>query len=146
MPEILVRAPRTEAEWSAYFDVRWRVLRAPWGQPRGSERDEFEDAGYHRLALLDGARPVGVGRLHRVDDTTGQIRFMAVESAFERRGVGTRILAALEEAAHGAGLHSIRLHAREGAAAFYLHHGYRDLGASHLLFGEIRHRLMEKRI
>ncbi len=151
MPErrggaIEIREPRTDAEWAACFDLRWRVLRAPWGQPHASERDDLENDSRHRLAIDADGRVIGVGRLHRLDDRTGQIRYMAVEPDCERQGVGTRILLALEDAARDAGLRSIRLHAREGAAPFYARRGYRTLGPSHVLFGEVRHLLMEKRL
>lgn len=141
---IAVREPRSEAEWQALFDLRWRVLRAPWNQPRGSERDELEAVATHRVAIDDRGRLIGVGRLHPVDPGTGQIRYMAVEPGHERRGVGTGILTALEAAARAENLQTIRLHARESAVVFYLQHGYRSLGPSHVLFGAIHHQLMEK--
>ena len=40
-------APISGADWIKYFDLRWRVLRAPWDQPRGSERDDREDTSIH---------------------------------------------------------------------------------------------------
>ncbi|MEJ2362384.1 MAG: thioesterase, partial [Gammaproteobacteria bacterium] len=36
------KSPQTKQEWQAYFDLRWRILRAPWQQARGSERDDLE--------------------------------------------------------------------------------------------------------
>jgi len=34
--------PETAVDRERYFDLRWRVLREPWQQPRGSERDDRE--------------------------------------------------------------------------------------------------------
>jgi N-acetylglutamate synthase-like GNAT family acetyltransferase len=141
-----VRAPRNDREWEAYFDLRWRQLREPWRQPRGSERDDREAEAVHRLAIDNDGRVIGVGRLHGVDGHTGQIRYMAVAPSHRGQGVGTQILAALENAARQAQMHRIRLHAREMAAPFYRHRGYRSLSPSHVLYGEIRHFLMEKRL
>ena len=47
--------PSIDAEWQAYFDLRWQVLRAPWNQPRGSEQDGLEDTSEHAL-IRDDAR------------------------------------------------------------------------------------------
>ena len=33
--EIILQSPRSPGEWDAYFDLRWRILRKPRGQPRG---------------------------------------------------------------------------------------------------------------
>ena len=41
--EFALAEPRTTQEWESYFDLRWRVLREPWGQARGSERDDLGD-------------------------------------------------------------------------------------------------------
>lgn len=140
----MVREPRTDGEWAAYFELRWRVLRAPWGQPRGSERDDLDEVAWHRIAVDTDRRVIGVGRLQRLDALTGQIRYMAIDPVSERKGIGSQILQALESAARHEGLRVVRLNAREGAVPFYAHHDYRMLEPSHVLFGEIRHVLMEK--
>jgi GNAT superfamily N-acetyltransferase len=89
---------------------------------------------------------LAVGRVHDAGRHTAQIRYMAVETAHQRRGLGTLILAELERAASGWGKTTIILHAREGAAPFYRRRGYTVVGRSHLLFGEIRHYLMAKQL
>lgn len=149
MPESLaaraiIRSPESDAEWSAYYDLRWRILREPWQQPRGSERDELDATATHRLILDIDSRVVAIGRLHALDNQTGQIRYMAVERGCERQGLGTRILSALERAAIDQALNTIRLHARAPAVPFYQHHGYTTLEASHTLFDTIPHYLMQK--
>ncbi len=58
------RSPQTAAEWENYFDLRWRVLRAPWDQPRGSEKDDREDESEHFMIAGPDSRPLAVGRLH----------------------------------------------------------------------------------
>lgn len=99
------------------------------------------------LMLVDAAgEALAVGRLHRLDGHTGQIRYMAVAPAWRGQGLGRRLLAALEARALALGLRRIVLDAREAAAGFYLRHGYRPLGPGHVLFGTIRHVRMEKRL
>jgi GNAT superfamily N-acetyltransferase len=141
-PEI--RSPVTAAEWQAYYAFRWQWLRAPWQQPPGSERDQLEDTALHAMALLEDAALCGVGRLHRLDPATAQIRYMAVAPDFQGRGIGRALLAWLETRARQDGVTTIRLAAREPSVGFYHRLGYRDCGAAHTLFGSIRHRWMEK--
>ncbi len=140
-----VRAPRDAAEYEAALELRWRILRAPWGQPRGSERDALDGDAVQRV-VVEAGRVLATGRLHRLDDATGQIRYMAVEANRRGRGLGRLLLRSLEQAAREAGLDRIVLHAREASVAFYEHAGYRLLGPSHTLYGEIRHWRMEKHL
>src|SRR5437868_8913026 len=80
LTNILPRSPASPAEWDAYFDLRWRLLRHPWGQPRGSERDSLEDSAIHLLATDDTGRALACGRLHLNSPTEAQVRYMAVRS------------------------------------------------------------------
>ena len=137
------REPSGDAEWAAYYELRWRILRAPW-QQHGPERDETDDISVHRMVCDHEGRALAVGRLHRVDDDTGQIRFMAVDTDQQRRGYGSLLLRALEQVAVDLGLARIILQARENAVPFYLAHGYRIEKKSFLLFDEIQHYLMSR--
>ena len=142
----LLTEPRSEADWESYFDLRWRVLRAPWNQPRGSERDAQEDESIH-LMLCDPSRHVvAVGRLHFRSPTEAQIRYMAVEQAFAGRGLGSRILRGLESRACAAGVKRLVLNARKDAAPCYLKHRYSVTGPADTLFGVIEHVRMERAI
>ncbi len=135
--------PRNAVAWDRYFDLRWRVLREPWGQPPGSERDEMESASIH-VALWDGELPVAAGRLHFNSPLEAQVRYMAVEPKWQGMQLGSRILGLLESRALAAGAQSVVLNAREAAMGFYLRHGYRVSGPAALLFGSIPHLRMEK--
>lgn len=141
-----ILAPVTEEDYSLYFDLRWRILRAPWGQPRGSERDALEDQCWHRMACLDDRIPIGVARLQRNSPEQGQIRYMAVEPAWRGRGVGRALARELELQARILNMREIVLDAREQSVAFYERLGYEIVGPSHTLFGTIRHAAMRKRL
>jgi predicted GNAT family N-acyltransferase len=142
---VCVREPIGKTEWDAYYDLRWRMLRAPWEQPKGSERDGLECEAIHRLARCDDGAIVACGRLHRLDRQRAQIRYMAVEAGQRGKGLGSDILRALEEAARDLGVSTIELHARENSLPFYRRHGYVLIRESHVLFGQIRHFLMQKK-
>ena len=141
-----VRAPQSKTEFEHYYDLRWRVLRAPWQQPRGSERDHHEDNAIHVMALNDEGHIVGVARLHQINKTTAQIRYMAVEDRWQGSGVGDALLLDLEEKARALGVQLIKLNAREDSVGFYTKRGYRITGPGHLLYDEIEHQKLEKRL
>ncbi len=140
-----VREPKTEKEYQKYFDLRWRILRKPWNQPRGSEKDELEGQSIHLMACEKG-KVVGMGRVHFNSPKEAQIRYMAVEEDLQRKGVGTRVLRELEERAERKGADHIILNARESAVGFYKKHGYRIVGKAHTLFGVIPHYKMRKKL
>ena len=139
-------SPQSAEDFDKYFDLRWRVLRKPWHQPRGSERDELEDSAYHCLIKDDDGNAIAVGRLHYLDNNTAQIRYMAVAPEYEKRGLGTMVLSQLESFAKENNIDTLRLHAREAAVGFYEKHGYACQQLSHTLYNSIRHFLMEKRL
>ena len=139
-----VRSPETETEFRAYYDLRWRVLREPWGQPLGSDRDEHDVTATHVAGYDEAKRLVCVGRLHAVGTDVGQVRYMAVKESLRGRGLGQAVLDEIERLAKQQGMRTIVLDAREEAAGFYLRNGYVATGDGHTLFGEVRHTKMEK--
>ena len=143
---MLIRTPATESEFEAYYALRWRILRAPWNQPPGSEKDEFDGEAIHLAAWDDAGRLVGVGRLHRVVGHCGQIRYMAVDPEQRSHGVGRAILHQLERHATESGIQEIKLNSRQDAVPFYEKNGYQVLRPTHTLFGAIPHFEMWKRL
>lgn len=140
-----VRSPQTAAEWQAYYHLRWQVLREPWGQPVGSERDELEQSAIHIMLLDSGGLLAAVGRLHLLDSEQAQVRYMAVSSEQQGKGYGARVLQALEMKAAEQGCQSVVLNAREHATGFYRSRGYQEVSDLPALFG-IPHVRMQKRI
>ncbi|MCS6905603.1 MAG: GNAT family N-acetyltransferase, partial [Bacteroidia bacterium] len=119
MQALWIHPPRNEQQWQAYYDLRYRVLRQPWQQPRGSERDELEEDAIH-AALWQGEKLLAVGRAHWLNPSTAQIRYMAVEPAYQGKGHGAAILHYLEAQVKVNGGEWIQLNARESALQFYL--------------------------
>lgn len=139
-----IQTPTTAEDFEKYFNLRWCILREPWQQPRGSEKDELESSSHHVMIYDDSNQVIGVGRLHAATDSQGQIRYMAVATSHQGNGIGSLLLQELERIAKEKSFSSILLHARENALPFYLHHGYEQLEKSHLLFNSIQHFKMIK--
>lgn len=141
----MIRSPKTKEEWDSYYDLRYTILRAPWNQPRGSERNEGDETAKH-FAFFDRESIIGVGRLDIMPNAIGQIRFMAVAEHQQGSGVGKNLMLHMETLAKEAQCKEIILHAREIAIPFYAKLGYLINEKSHLLFDEIQHYLMTKNI
>ena len=86
-----------------YFDLRWRVLRAPWNQPRGTEKDEQESTSFHRLVKNEEGKVVACGRLQLNSPREAQIRYMAVDPEHRNLKLGAAIIHELESLATDAG-------------------------------------------
>lgn len=140
-----IRSPKTTSEWEEYYDLRYRILREPWKQPRGSERNEGDATGMH-FGLYDSNQLLGILRLDSMEIGISQIRFMAVETSNQGKGIGENLMLFAEEISKNRGDKKIILHAREIALGFYEKMGYQLIEKLHLLFGEIQHYLMEKNI
>jgi predicted GNAT family N-acyltransferase len=140
-PEI--REPQTPQEWEHYYDLRFRILRQPWGKEPGSERDATDAQSMNRM-LVRGGRVVAVSRLHFNSATEAQIRYMAVETSLQGQGIGALLMHHMEQLAVELGAERVVLEARENAVAFYERCGYAVTQKSYLLFGCIQHYTMEK--
>lgn len=140
---MIIKSPQTPEEFEKYYYLRWKILRAPWDQPKDSEKDELEDLAIHIIAVV-GDEIVGVGRAHFNSAEEAQFRYMAVDEKWQGRGIGKMILDELEKRVVEQGVEKIILHARDNAVEFYERHGYKIVKQSHTLFGVIPHYLMEK--
>ncbi len=143
--EIIVRSPKNDTEWEAYYALRYRILREPLGQAPGSERNEDDATGKH-FALFAADNLLAIARLDKVDETTCQARFVAVDDKLQGQGLGKKIMLALENDAKQSGYTKIILHARDYAVEFYKHLNYNLIDPSYKLFGVLQHYLMEKEL
>lgn len=141
-----VRRPQSEAELARYYRLRWQVLRAPWAEPPGSERDALESSADHALIQSDDGEPLAVGRLQFNSAEEAQIRYMAVAEQARGQGLGRRIVEHLEAIARERGAQFIVLNARDEAAGFYRRFGYDVAGTGPTLFGKVKHVRMVKRL
>lgn len=140
----MIRSPQNQTEWQAYFELRFDILRAPWGQAKGSEQTTDEAKHQHFAFFNDANQIIGVGRLDQTAPNVGQVRFMAVAANQQGKGIGKAIMDEIQAVCKAQGCLQIILHAREVALPFYQKLGYQLVEPSHLLFGEIQHYLMQK--
>ncbi len=139
--------PNSSAEFEQYYNLRYEVLRKPWLQPKGSEKDDGDKSSIHRMIIDESnGKAVAVGRLQFNTSEEAQIRYMAVSDNYQLKGYGNIIVKTLEDIALNKGIKNIILQARENALKFYWKNGYEIIEKSYLLFDEIQHWLMVKKI
>ena len=139
--------PNSSAEFEQYYNLRYEVLRKPWLQPKGSEKDDDDKSSIHRMIIDESnGKAVAVGRLQFNTSEEAQIRYMAVSDNYQLKGYGNIIIKTLEDIALNKGIRNIILQARENALKFYWKNGYEIIEKSYLLFDEIQHWLMIKKI
>lgn len=117
----------TPQEYEAARAVRLRVFIEEQGIDPALEYDELDPTATHAIARVDGA-VAGTGRMVPDEPGVARIGRMAVDAAWRRHGVGSRVLRALEAEATRQGYHTALLHAQTYVQAFYQTLGYRPVG------------------
>jgi ribosomal protein S18 acetylase RimI-like enzyme len=143
---MVVTSPQSEQDFAKYYQLRWEILRKPWGQPKGSEVTTEEDSCIHAMVLADSGEILGVARLQFNSPQTAQIRFVAVAQQAQGKGVGKLLMDYLEKIAKEKGATEVVLDARENAVPFYKKINYQITEKTYLLFNEIQHYRMVKKL
>ena len=146
----VISQPETKKEYKQYYQLRWKILRAPWNQPEGSEVDDIEDLCIHVMVIDtnydENNNVIGVARLQFNSTTEAQIRYMAIAVEYERQGIGRKLVKTLEQHAQKSSCINIVLHAREPALVFYQKLEYSVIKKSYCLFDDIQHFQMIKEL
>ena len=96
MPNYSIKSPENKEEWENYLMFRWEILRKPLGMSKDSLSDSIEDKSFHLMGIDDEEKVIASGRVHFNCENEAQIRYMAVDDSFKRKGVGTEIVKELE--------------------------------------------------
>lgn len=127
MAIFIVKLVETEKELESAIQIRFRVFVSEQGVPVEEELDEGDANAIHVIALV-GEQIVGTSRLLNLDGLTAQIGRMAVDAAWRRKGIGSRLLRFLEGTARADGMRNAVIHAQEYIKNFYAAHGYCEYG------------------
>jgi len=123
MNNILFKKPSSSKEFKEYDLFRWEILRKPIGKSIESLKDEHENSSYHLIGLVDN-KIIACGRLHYNSPNEAQIRYMAINENFQRKGIGVKIIELLEVEAKKKQVSKIILNARDHVLEFYKKSGY----------------------
>lgn len=139
-----VKFAGTEEELQAILKLRYLILRAPWQQAADTATDHLEAQSYNAYIANENNEVLACGRLQVNEGGVAQVRFMAVLTNMQGKGLGKLILQALEKKALELNLNSVELQARENAVPFYKSCGYNVVEETFKLWGIIQHYLMRK--
>ena len=138
-----IKTPKTRDDFKAYYALRYKILREPWGHPKGTEKDDFEPISEHFMAINDKNEVVGAVKLYEKSEGVGYISHLVVASEHQHKGVGRLLLKMVEQRAREHGFKVIGTMARVTATAYFERYGFRivgiptpHLGMTHLVWME----------
>ena len=131
-------------EYDRLVEVRVKSLLEPIGIPASYILPEKEKDDIFIAALINDDI-IGCCVLTRVDDTTVQLRQMAVIEAYRGQKIGKAIIKFAEKTAKENGYSKLMMHARDPVIEFYKKSGYEIAGEQFFEVGMGHHR-MEKRL
>ena len=143
MNNILFKTPSNSEEFKNYDLFRWEIIRKPIGKSIESLKDEYEDSSYHLIGVIDN-KIIACGRLHFNNAYEAQIRYMAIDENFQRKGIGVKIIELLEAEAKKKRINKIILNARNHVIEFYEKSGYKAVRKYEDSDTGIPHTTMEK--
>lgn len=142
---IEITSPKTKEEFKAYYALRFRILREPLGQHRGSEKDDYEPISHHFMAIdTDTREIVGVVKLFEKESGVGQFSHIAVAEEYQHKGIGRMLIETVEKKARELGYTRLGTLTRLTATGFYERCGYQPIGITGVLFGKLQMMWMEK--
>jgi predicted GNAT family N-acyltransferase len=123
VPQVEIRWAGSAAEVQSAQMVRERVFCVEQGVPRSEEVDGLDDRALHVLALEPEHQVIGTLRLMFAGDVA-KIGRVAVERAWRRRGIASRMLDAALALARQRGCREARLASQLEATALYERAGF----------------------
>ncbi|GAB3026795.1 bifunctional GNAT family N-acetyltransferase/hotdog fold thioesterase [Bowmanella dokdonensis] len=141
-----VDTPSTDEDFEQYFHFRWLMLRKPWNYPPGSEKDEYEQVGIHKMVRNGQGQVIAIGRLHFNTPEEAQIRHIAVHPDHHGKGLGKLIVSALEAVARSEGIERIVTNSRELSTPFFKSCGFEVVGEATTELGHLKREQMVKKL
>ncbi len=141
---IVVKSPTTKDDFKRYYALRYKVLREPWGHPKGTEKDDYEPISVHFMAVDDESdEVVGAIKLFEKTPGVGDVSHLAVAPEYQRKGIGRLLLDAVETYAREHGFKTLGGLSSVTATAYFEKAGYHvteipspHLGTTHLVWME----------
>jgi N-acetylglutamate synthase-like GNAT family acetyltransferase len=141
-----IKIPTTHDDFKAYYAVRYKVLSEPWGDPKGTEKDDYEPISEHFMAVNEKQEVVGVVKLYKKDEEAGHVSHLAVAPEYQHKGIGHLLLEAVEQRARARGFRTLGTMARATATAYFEKYGFRVVGMSTPHIGTTPFVWMEKEL
>jgi N-acetylglutamate synthase-like GNAT family acetyltransferase len=141
-----IKTPKTHDDFKAYYALRYKILREPFGYPKGTEKDDYEPISEHFMVLNEKGEVVGVAKLFEKAEGVGHVSHLAVASEYQHKGVGHLLLQTVEQRARERGFTAIGTTARTTATSFFERAGFRVTGIPTAHIGVTHMVWMEKQL
>jgi GNAT superfamily N-acetyltransferase len=142
---IKIIAPQTREEYKEYYDLRYKVLREPWGMQKGTEKDDFEPISRHFMAIDDVKhKVVGAIKIYEREPGVGCFSHLAVADSEQGKGIGKMMIAFIEDEARKEGYKILGTQARLNTTGYFERSGYKMKGLPSHYFGTTQVVWMEK--
>ena len=144
---ISIKVPKTREDFRAYYELRYRVLRAPWGQPKDTEKDDYEPISQHFMAVDDeNGKVVGVIKMFEKSEGVGWFSHLAIDPRYQKKGIGSMLIETIEKTAREKDYRVIGCMSRLNTTAYFEKMGFRTAGLPTQYFGTTQVLWMEKEL
>jgi GNAT superfamily N-acetyltransferase len=141
----IIKTPTTREDFKAYYALRYKALREPWGHPKGTEKDDYEPISEHFMAVDEKTSEVlGVIKLFEKSPGVGFISHLAVAAEHQHKGVGRFLIETVEKRGRERGFKIIGAMVRVTATVYFEKYGYHVAGIPTPHLGTIHLVWMEK--
>ena len=142
---IEIRTPKTREDFKAYYDLRYKMLREPWGLPKGTEKDDYEPLAFHFMAVdSKTGELLGCARLYEREDGIAWFSHLAVKGEHQKSGIGKQLTLHVESVAREKGYKVIGCLSRLNTTRYFEKAGYTINGLPTHYFGTTQVVWMEK--
>lgn len=134
----------SDSELEAAFKVRKQVFVTEQGIPEDIELDDRENEALH-MVVQDGAKVIGTARVMFLDNGQAKLERMAILKPYRRQGIGSKVIAFINEELRNRQVKQVILHAMYSVVAFYQHCGFETSGPTFWEAG-IKHIKMQRNL
>ncbi len=141
MGKLSYKLVASDRELKGAFEVRRQVFVEEQGISEDIELDDYDREALH-MVVKDGEKIIGTARVLFLAANQAKLERMAILKPFRRKGIGSRIIAFLNEELRNRQINQVFLHAQYPVVAFYKSCGFKESGSPFLEAG-IRHIKMQ---
>jgi N-acetylglutamate synthase-like GNAT family acetyltransferase len=138
-----IKVPVTHDDFKAYYALRYKVLREPWGHPKGTEKDDYEPISEHFMAVDEKQNVVGVVKFYEKSPGVGYVSHLAVAVEHQHKGIGKLLMKTVEQRARERNFKVLGAMSRVTATAYFEKVGFKiaemptpHIGTTHVVWME----------
>ena len=144
MGKLSYKLVASDKELKDAFEVRRQVFVEEQGISEDIELDDYDREALH-MVVKNGEKVIGTARVLFLAANQAKLERMAILKPFRRKGIGSRIIAFLNEELRNRQINQVFLHAQYPVVAFYKSCGFKESGSPFWEAG-IKHIKMQRQL